>query len=133
MKVTSELLKLVADPTRMRILMVLSRKELCVCQIMGVLEVSQSLISKNLHLLDSAGFLSERKDGKLVYYSLRKDMPLPQSRLISLLADLLKGDNILMGDLQSLRDCEELQKKAAKCDMKTFREFMDRKKKKKLI
>ena len=131
MKEITEVLKLLSDPTRLRILMVLNKKELCVCQIMGVLEVSQSLVSKNLHLLDSAGFLSGRKDGKLVYYSLRKDMPIPQLRFISLLTDLMRGDTILTGDLQSLQDCEEFQKKIGKCDMKTFREFMNRKKKKK--
>src|SRR5512140_3363927 len=113
------LLKLLADPTRLRILMVLNKKELCVCQLMGVLEVSQSLVSKNLHLLDSAGFLSVRKVGKLVYYSLRRDMPQTHLGLISLLTDLMKDDTILTGDLQSLRDCEEFQKKTGKCDMKT--------------
>jgi len=111
--------------------MVLGKKELCVCQIMGVLEVSQSLVSKNLHLLDTAGFLSERKDGKLVFYSLRKDMPEAQRRLLSLLTELLKRDKMLMGDLQSLKDCEEFQKKSGKCDMKTFTAFMNRKKRNK--
>jgi ArsR family transcriptional regulator len=128
MKDIAEILKLLSDPTRLRIIMVLGKKELCVCQLMGVLEVSQSLVSKNLHLLDNARFLSERKDGKLVFYSLRKDMPLAHRRLISLLVDLLKDDIKLSGDIQSLQDCEEFQKKTGRCDMKTFREFMNRKK-----
>ncbi|MHB8883302.1 MAG: ArsR/SmtB family transcription factor [Thermodesulfovibrionales bacterium] len=129
MKDITTTLKLLSDPTRLRILMVLSRKELCVCQIMGVLEVSQSLISKNLHLLYTGGFLNERKDGKLVYYSLKKDMPAAQAQLTDLLTSLLKRDTMFSSDLQSLKDCEAFQKKAGRCDMKTFKEFMDRKRK----
>ena len=131
MKALTDLLKLLADTNRLRILMVLNRKELCVCQIMGVLELSQSLISKNLQLLDTAGFLSERRDGKLVFYSLKRDLPETHRRLISLLSELLGGGKALAADLKSLKDCEEFQKKTDRCDMKTFREFMNRRNKKK--
>ncbi len=129
MKEISKTLKLLSDPTRLRILMVLGRKELCVCQIMGILEVSQSLVSKNLHLLYTAGFVDERKDGKLVFYSISKNLSDVHSRLINLLTDILKGDTMAAVDMQSLDDCEKFQKKAGKCDMKTFREFIDRKRK----
>lgn len=127
----ADILKLLADPTRLRIVMVLSKKELCVCQIMGVLEVSQSLVSKNLRLLDAAGFLRERKEGKLVFYSLRGDLPVLHRRLIAVLTESLAKNRVLTGDLQSLRDCEEFQKRTGKCDMKTFGEFMRRNKQRK--
>lgn len=117
-------LKLLSDLARLRILMLLSRKELCVCQMMGILEISQSLISKNLHLLAMAGLVRERKEGKLVYYSISRDMSSADSRIISLLTEELKGDTILAEDIRSLRECEVFQKKAGRCDMKTFREFI---------
>ena len=120
-------LKLLSDPTRLRIMLLLSKKELCVCQIMGVLEISQCLISKNLHLLSAAGFLEERKEGKLVFYSLSKDISDIHSRMISLMTEALKGDTIIARDIQSLKECEEFQKRAGTCDMKTFKEFINRK------
>ena len=129
MKEIVRTLKLLSDPARLRIILLLNRKELCVCQMMGVLEISQSLISKNLHLLSAAGLLQERKEGKLVYYSVAKDISGADSRIIGLLTEALKGDAILAGDIQSLKDCEVFQKKAGTCDMKTFREFINRKRK----
>ncbi|MEJ2695442.1 MAG: metalloregulator ArsR/SmtB family transcription factor [Candidatus Sulfobium sp.] len=118
------------DATRLRILMLLTKRELCVCQIMGVLGVSQPLVSRNLHLLYEAGFLRERKEGKLVYYSLDKDMGPVNRRIVRLLKALLESDRILARDLKSLGECEEFQKKTGKCDMKTFSDFMKKKRKK---
>jgi DNA-binding transcriptional ArsR family regulator len=128
MKTTVRLLKLLSDPTRLRILMVLTKRELCVCQIMGVLGISQPLVSRNLTLLNDAGLLEERREGKLVFYALRKGFPAPQGRIVALLKDLLKSDKIFLSDLKSLRDCEEFQKRTGKCDMRTLSHFMERKK-----
>lgn len=125
-------MKLLSDTARLRILMVLAKRELCVCQIMGVLDISQPLVSRNLALLNSAGFLDERKEGKLVFYSLRKDMALDRRKLFAVLTETLKSDSILKNDLRSLRDCEELQKRTGRCDMKTFSDFLNRKKDKRL-
>jgi DNA-binding transcriptional ArsR family regulator len=97
---------------------------------MGVLGVSQPLVSRNLKLLGDAGFLSERKEGKLVFYSMKKDMDVLNNRLVELLKDTLKGDRILSEDLRSLRDCEEVQKKTGKCDMKTFSDYMSKSRRK---
>jgi DNA-binding transcriptional ArsR family regulator len=123
-------MKLLSDPGRLRILMVLTRRELCVCQIMGVLGVSQPLVSRNLTLLKGAGLLDERKEGKLVFYSVKKGMAPIQRKIIGLLREALKSDRILAQDLRSLKDCEEFQKRAGKCDMKTFSDFVKNKKKK---
>jgi len=119
-------MKLLSDNTRLRILMLLTSRELCVCQVMGVLGISQPLVSRNLKLLGDAGFLEERKEGKLVFYSMKKKMDNLNARMVELLKDTLKGDRILSEDLRSLRDCEEFQKKTGKCDMKTFSEYMSK-------
>lgn len=128
MKNFTTLMKLLSDTSRLRILMVLAEKELCVCQIMGVLGISQPLVSRNLRLISSAGFLEERKEGKLVFYSVSKELSGAQEKVIRLLKDILKSDKMLSEDLKSLRDCEEFQKKAGKCDMKTLSSFMARRK-----
>ncbi|PWB66118.1 MAG: ArsR family transcriptional regulator [Deltaproteobacteria bacterium] len=63
-------MKSVADPTRMRILKLLEGGEMCVCQLIAVIELKQSTISRHLLLLKRAGLVKERKDGKWVHYSL---------------------------------------------------------------
>lgn len=126
MKKIEKIMKLLSDNTRLRILMLLRKRELCVCQVMGVLGVSQPLVSRNLKLLADAGFLAERKEGKLVFYSMKKNMDVLNSRLVELLKEALKGDKILSEDLSSLKECEEFQKKTGKCDMKTFSDYMSK-------
>ncbi len=120
-------MKLFSDDTRLRILMLIARKELCVCQIMGVLGISQPLVSRNLAILSSAGLIVERKDGKLVFYSMNKEMSRSHKKIIDLLQEMTLGDRTYSEDMNSLKDCEAFQKKAGKCDMKTLKEFMHRK------
>lgn len=128
MKNAVRLFKLFSDETRVRILMLLSRKELCVCQIMGVLGISQPLVSRNLSLLNNAGLLDERREGKLVFYSLTKKPSPVASKILSALKSELKEDRKLIEDLKSLSDCSEFQKLTGKCDMKTFLSFMKKRK-----
>lgn len=120
------LLKLLSDTTRLRILLLIAMRELCVCQIMGVMGVSQPLISRNLSLLSRSGLIIERKVGKLVFYSFNRQMPESYRRLIDELKDMAEGDTTFSGDVASLAECEEFQKETGRCDMKTFREFLKR-------
>ena len=124
MKDMVRLFKLFSDETRLRIFMLLAHRELCVCQLMGVLGISQPLISRNLSLLNSAGLLDERREGKLVFYSLRKRPAAAVAGILSVLKTELNADERFVDDLQSLSDCYEFQKKTGKCDMKTFLSFM---------
>lgn len=123
-------MKLFSDPARLRILMLLAAQELCVCQIMGILGISQPLVSRNLKLLDSAGLLHERKKGKLVFYSLAEPMPEVSLRLTGLLKEHLRKDPVIQQDIRSMKECGEFQKKTGKCDMKTFLSYMEKKRKK---
>jgi ArsR family transcriptional regulator len=128
MKELMEIVKVLSDESRLRILMLLTQKELCVCQIMGVLNMSQPLVSRNLSLLSKAGFLKDRREGKLMFYAIRKNLPKKHLGLLSLLNELLKNDKILLKDLTSLKDCEDFQKKIGKCDMETLKAFINRNK-----
>lgn len=131
MNQTARILKLMSDETRLRILMLLGRQELCVCQMMGVLGVSQPLVSRNLALLSAAGILKERKDGKLIFYSLNRSMPKTAAKLLKVLKAQLVDDPTLAEDVLSLGECHEYQKKTGKCDMKTFLQYMEQKRKRK--
>ncbi len=66
-------MKAAADPTRVRILKMLEPGELCVCQIIAVLALSPSTVSKHLFLLKSAGLVNDRKEKKWVHYSLDRE------------------------------------------------------------
>jgi ArsR family transcriptional regulator len=65
-----QLLKALADQTRLRILHVLSRRELCVCQIVDILGMGQSKVSRHLAHLRHAGLVRDRRDGLWIHYSL---------------------------------------------------------------
>jgi ArsR family transcriptional regulator len=66
----AEILKLLADRTRLTILSVLRERELCVCEIVEILETTQPNISQHLRKLKAAGLVSESRRGQWVYYSL---------------------------------------------------------------
>ena len=65
-------LRALADPTRLRILALLSGGEVCVCHIHEALTVPQPTASRHLAYLRRAGLVETRKDGPWVHYSLAK-------------------------------------------------------------
>ena len=65
-----QLFKALADETRLRILHLLCRRELCVCQIVEVLGIGQSKVSRHLAHLRNAGLVNDRREGLWMYYSL---------------------------------------------------------------
>lgn len=66
----ADIFKVLAEPTRIRILHAISEEELCVCDIAAVVNATQSAISHQLRILRAARLVKSRKDGKMVYYSL---------------------------------------------------------------
>ena len=66
----SNKLKALSDPTRLKILYLLSDGELCVCEIICALDKPQSSISHHLNILKNLGFIKGRKDGIWVHYKL---------------------------------------------------------------
>lgn len=66
----SDIFKVLSDPTRIRILSLLSKQELCVSCIAEALNMTHSAISHQLRLLRSAGLVKFVKEGKEVIYAL---------------------------------------------------------------
>lgn len=64
-----EQIKALADGTRLRILKLVEQRELCVCQIVPVMGLSQPTISAHLGKLKRAGLVKERRQGQWSYYS----------------------------------------------------------------
>lgn len=69
----AEFFKAFSDKTRLRILAALAVGELCVCDIADVLGMTQSAISHQLRFLKELRLVSNRKEGKTVYYTLNDD------------------------------------------------------------
>ena len=69
----AELFKGFADPTRVHILSLLARQELCVTDISEAVELSQSAISHQLRLLKQMHLIKFRREGKNILYSLADD------------------------------------------------------------
>lgn len=59
-----------ADPNRVRILLALRRRELCVCQITELFGLAPSTVSKHLSILHQAGLIQSRKTERWVHYRL---------------------------------------------------------------
>ena len=70
MKKTAQLFKALSDETRLRILALLTAGELCVCDLMAVLELPQSTVSRHLAYLRHAGLVEDRRQGVWMYYRL---------------------------------------------------------------
>ena len=84
MKKTARLFKALADETRLRILSLLTAGELCVCDLMTVLDLPQSTVSRHLAYLRNAGLVEDRRSGVWMHYRLTQ----PDAELGDLAADL---------------------------------------------
>ena len=67
----SRLFKALADKTRLKILMLLDIREMCVCEIMVALDLTQPTASHHLGILETAKLVEDRREGKWVFYSLK--------------------------------------------------------------
>jgi ArsR family transcriptional regulator len=92
LKETARFFKVLADEARIQMLwLLLNQQELCVCDIMAVLEITQSKASRHLAALRNAGLVTDRKEGLWSYYSLRPvEDPDIQAQLKLLRASLSK-------------------------------------------
>jgi len=77
-----EQLKAVAHPLRLRVLALIGGGEFCVCQIAEVIQAPQSTISETLRDLRRSGFTAERKEGRWVLVSLRREAMPPLLRAL---------------------------------------------------
>lgn len=66
----AELFKVFGDSTRIKIICALFQDEMCVCDLACLLNMSQSAVSHQLRVLKAARLVKNRRDGKVVYYSL---------------------------------------------------------------
>ena len=87
MSASWDTLKTLSDPTRLRLLALVTREELSVAELQEILGMGQSRISSQLALLRQAGLVSDRRDGKKAFYSLRANLPPRQAALLKAAVD----------------------------------------------
>ncbi|PKM80802.1 MAG: ArsR family transcriptional regulator [Firmicutes bacterium HGW-Firmicutes-14] len=70
MKKIAEFYKALGDEVRLKILHMLTEREMCVCEIIDRLDMSQPAVSHHLKILRQAGLVKDSREGKWIYYSL---------------------------------------------------------------
>ena len=102
-------LKAAGDPTRTRILKLLERGGLCVCQVQAVLGLAPSTVSKHLAVLRNAGLVADRRDGKWIEYALVADGPNRYAKgVLAMLRGPLDQDPAVEADRKRLRDIKAI-------------------------
>ena len=104
---TSSLLKALSDPTRLRIVNLLTEAKLCVCSIEQVLGISQTAASRHLARLQAVGILSSERRAQWVYYSIDQRFSRDHAPLLQYLRTAAQSD------LQLVEDQRRLQRHAS--------------------
>jgi DNA-binding transcriptional ArsR family regulator len=101
--------KALADEQRLRILYALRGGELCVCQLIALLKLAPSTVSKHLTILRSSRIIESRKSGRWMYYRLAKDFSTNSTgKILALLfKDMQKTDRIIHDQKRLKRICGE--------------------------
>jgi ArsR family transcriptional regulator len=100
------LLKALSDRNRLRVVAALMEfEELCVCQILELLQVSGATASRHLSQLVQAGLLTSRKEGRWIFYRLRRGETSLQP-LLNWLVLTIEGSEELQADRRALAAIE---------------------------
>lgn len=97
-----KIFKTLADPTRVRLLALLEREELAVQDLMDVMEMAQSRVSRHLAILREAGLLRDRKDGTFTYYRMATPLDANWGKAWRLVTESLSHDSRVQRDVANL-------------------------------
>ncbi len=115
MQQLAQTFKCLSDPIRLRILLLLKEEgELCVCDLMAVLKLPQSTVSRHLAYLKRSGWLDDRRGGLWMYYTISKGATSLHMDLLG----LLKGhatDKAFQADHNSLAKFQIEKQANPKC------------------
>lgn len=97
--------KALGDSNRFRIVMMLREKELCVCELLSVLDISGGTLSNHLKILRNAGIIKLEKQGKWAIYSIADKVAGDLAAFMKTLSD---GDELIHSDLKQLESIDRL-------------------------
>jgi len=104
--------KALGDDTRIGLLKLLEQRNLCVCELMQALDMTQSRVSRNLGILKNVGLVKDRRDGLWVHYSLNDEAKPQIQKLLSILKDSCNDDKTIVKDITELSKAQKL----SQCD-----------------
>ena len=105
----ANIIKPLSDETRLRVIQLLEERELCVCELIQVLNMSQPIISRHLSVLKNAGLVDDRREGKRVYYSLCNGTDNTEVKAILKAMSSLANDNpVVKQDKKDLKKAVRL-------------------------
>jgi DNA-binding transcriptional ArsR family regulator len=96
-----QIAKALSDETRVRALLALERGELCLCQVVDLLGLSPSTVSKHMSVLGQAGLVARRRSGRWIYYRLFGATPAARAAL-RWARRSLAGDKAIVADARSV-------------------------------
>jgi ArsR family transcriptional regulator len=96
------LFRALADPTRLRLINLVARQEVCVCYFVEVIGVPQPKISRHLAYLRRAGIVAARREGKWMHYKLVMPSDPHAGSILSATVDALRENKELQRDFQRL-------------------------------
>jgi len=102
MEATIKMFKALSDETRLRIYLLLLQGELCVCELVNILNMEQSRISHSVRILKEAGLVVNRREGKWIIYAVNPETK--NNRIIQGLKDELK---LPKQDLKNINKCKK--------------------------
>ena len=102
MNASWDILKIISDPTRLRLLALLLREELSVAELQDLLGMGQSRISSQLALLRQGGLVSDRREGKKAFYSLKVGLSEKQLTLLRAALDAVEELPAMIEDRENL-------------------------------
>lgn len=114
-------LKALADESRVRILLAVQGRELCVCQIVELLGLAQSTVSKHMSILHQARLVESRKEGRWMFYrAADADSPVESREIAAVISRLLADNREACEDAQRLErilkmDRDELCRRQNRC------------------
>ena len=109
MRQLTKCLKALSDESRLRVLNLILERECCVCEVMQVMEISQSKASRILSALYDAGLLRLRKEGRWALYSINKEgMNDYMPEILTGVTKALEGNNIAAQDREKLKKAERI-------------------------
>ncbi len=113
-------IKALADENRLRIVFALKGRELCLCQIVELLGLATSTVSRHMSILQQARLAESRKDGRWTYFRLDENSPPESAEAAELVVRQLKKDAQIREDLKRLKeilkiDPEQLCRAQSEC------------------
>ena len=102
-------LNAMSDKNRIRIIKMLQKKPLCVCEITAVLKLATSTVSKHLSILRDAGLIRDWKDGKWINYEINPEPDVITSNALLFLQMQIENDPTIIHDREIINKVDRIK------------------------